>query len=933
MPGWSCNYDSPLRRTAAGWDLDVPPVLDTQLVLPAAAVPATSSCRVYRSVDPRRRRTAAIRSGDVGSIAVRPATATVRAADFSVDAVSLICPPAAPADPYSADSDGNVCHGAEALQLRLLLPARADVRAVTADGLKAYSVRMLQPDLTVVDLELEHPLSTDAAVSLDYVLPTEASGTGIRIPPLQLVGGNGLRSHRLGLLGAAGVELAPPTAASLSTDLREMPFTGLLTADAAMHADWPVPSYEYIATAPTAIPVAASVVQSVRLAALEQSLLVDTEAIRWQATVEVDIPLAPVFSHEFQLSPEVQLESVSLSQDGKELLQDWARHDDQLVLYFRGGTGRQQIRLAGTLRADPARVTPFPTFRLQDATITASELIVQSSASQRLELFAADGTALPAGPTVPAEAAGAAAFIRRFSQQDAALPASFRGLALPPPLSLTVISSLDRRDGQWQWLTEFWPNRPWDAGEELEIRVPRNLAPQLRPLVHVSISPDGDADETVRLSPSSDPEQLAAVLGFTIPVDVPEQGDWSVPRWEVLNAVVAGDWTVHRPDVPLSPALEAAEIADPTAWPDIVRQRQAGAAGDNQATLYRWLGIDRKFHRSSASNGAPDVRLVETALWRERDGAVAGTSLFWVVAPQPSVELRFSWPTTVELQSACWDNRPLNVRPSSDATLICRRQGQTIGSAHCLRLDWRAAAGTVAPVNGEVWRPQCESTRPRYEVAGIVSPAGTLSLPYPGRGGQTEVLRTRAEALLDVWNAAAKNGDSAVWIAGILGREIDATLGELDAQSPSAHVQLHTRWDQARSAATALLKTPQPNALSASMPLTATLVNDQRAIWEDLTGSSQPIRLWDLHAGLATVAIGVAILLFAVLLVRFRARFRRWTLAGSLPADYAGLTLLGLLWCVGLIGGFIGGALLVGAAILEWRMHRQTVGEPLRADI
>lgn len=915
---------SAAARSGAGWEFRVPPVLDSRLVLPAAAEPAAQLApRSYCCAGSSDNGQPQFDLGAIDTIAVQPAGAMPMEAGFSADAVSLIeVHPLRLRIRTQLTATGMPGTRLDMLQLRLLLPARADVRAVTADALRRYSVRALQPEMTLVDLELDRPLSPDAVVSIDYVLPAAPSGMGIEIPPLVLLENNRLRSHRLGLRGAAGVDIAPPAMTSSSGPLREMPFAGLLTAGVAAHADWPVPNYEYIATAPTAIPVVASGVESVRSAALEQSLLVDTDVLRWQATAEVDVPKAQVFSHEFQLSPEVKLETVSLVQDGEERLLDWARFGDRLVLHVRGeSTGRQQVRLAGTLRADPSMVTPFPTFLLLDATINSAELIVQSSAARRLELFAADGSALPVGPIAP----------RRFSQQDAALPAAFRNLPASVPLSVSMVSVLDQRAGQWRWLTEFRPDRPLDAGELLVIRVPPELAAKLNPLPNVIVSADGGAGDAVRLSPSSDIGRAAAVLGFSVPVNLPEHGDWSAPHLEVLNAAVTEEWTCTGPDVPFSPVPEDAAVIEPAAWPAIVRQGRAAAATDD-SRVYRWSGTERRFREHAAVNGAPDLRLVETALWRERDGSVAGMSLFWVIAQQPACELRFAWPTTVELQSAFWDKQPLNDASSADATFICRRQGLASGSAHCLRLDWRAAAGTVAPGTGEIWRPQCELETPVSEDVAIVSPRGVLSLPRDGRTDRAAALRKRAEALLGVWDATAQKGESDGWITGVMGREIEATLNELDHLTGSAHVQLHARWDQARAAAPAGAAGTTSDALPAGPPLMATLIRDQRAMLQDLTGRQQSIRMWDVHAGPAIAALSIAMLLIIVLVVRYRSGIRRFTDAPSLSGETVGLALLGLLWWVGFKGAFIGLVLILAAVVLEWRVRHQAADEPLSAE-
>lgn len=917
-------------RSGSGWEFDVPAVLDAQLRLPTGESPSEQfAASSQRSVGVDDAGRMVFEPGGVGVLSVQPAAGVSTEApggSLAADAVSLIevhplrLRVRTQMTMVAAPGGGAVD---AAPRLRVVLPGQAEVREVIVPGFRRFSVRRLRDGQTLLDLELERPPAADTTVSIDYSLPSQWSGGVIMIPPMPLREDGGLRSHRLGLRGMSGIVLETVPSAVPSGPLREMP-AELFAAGLATDTAWPAPTHVYVATAPTGIPVEATPVEPLRTASLEQSLLVDGDAIRWQGTAEINVAVAPAFRHELELSADVQLESVAVVQDGAERLLDWARYDDRLVLYLVGDRiGRHEVRLSGTLRADLSQATPFPRFALRDATTIASELLVQSGPSRRLELFAADGSMLPAGPASGAAASGAAPFIRRFSLQDAALPAAFRSVPSPAPLSLTLVTRIERRDGAWELVTEFYTDRPLAADESVLVRVPKPIAGSIATVLPTVLTA-GEADDTVRLSGLSGTDRQTSVLTLRAPLETPEHGEWQAPRFEALQATVSDELVVVPREFPFAPA---AGVADPATWPEALRDRQGAEALAAGTVVYRWTGEGAVFTERTPALETPEIRLVESGIWRDRDGSVAGTTTFWIVARQSTCTVRLPWPGSARLNTAEWDDQPLALKPDADAHVVCRRDGLVPGSVHRLRLDWDSAAGVLADAGGALWRPRCEHATGVTEVAAILPRGGYFAFSLSAPVNRVDALRQRTSALLELWDAAAFDGSGREALAG----EIESALSALAALSREAAGPLRAEWVERQSAADASL----PVAASAARPtpFAAMVGADDRAVLLNVRAGSPGIAIREVHTGLAMGAAGIAVALIGVLVWQFREIGRRAVIWSALNGEAFGVCLLGAGWWLWLKAGVIGVVLLAAGGAMQWRYWRGRTAEASQIDV
>ncbi|MBL8851875.1 MAG: hypothetical protein JNG89_19540, partial [Planctomycetaceae bacterium] len=912
---------SAASRVGGGWEFDVPPVLDAQLSLPPDGEPETTlstwSQRGPETND-EGQRVFDLGAASVLSLQPAPEQTPSAAARWSFDAMSLVevhplrLRIRTQLTTVAAPQTGS---GSASQRLRLLLPGQAEVPVVAVEGLRSYSVRHPRPETTLLELELDRRLPADTAIHLDFTLPARMTGTQVVIPALAFFDGGQLRSHRIGLRAAAGMDLLPPASTTLPAELREMPIAVMFSAGLSNNSTWPVPSHVYLAAQPAPITASLSAIQPVRSATLEQSLNVGDGLLHWQATAIVDVPVLPVFKHDFRLASDVRLDSVEVEQDGASRLLNWSRHDDHLVLYLPGDrTGRQELRLAGVMPFKAATVTPLPAFSLLDATITASELIIQSPQARRLDLIAADGAVLSTGTATSTDAG----FIRRFSQQDAVLPVAFRSEPAPAPLSVAVVASIAGDDSGWRWNTAFHLDRPLTAGEFLIVGMPRELAGSVAPDRSTIATPDGEAGEVLRLLLHSPGDASRTSLGFSTQLVIPDRGDWMAPRIELLNATVSEQIVVVPAEFPFVPSSSAAAV-EAEGWPAALREAASPGPG---ATAYRFADGEPRFSERQATVGAPIVKLVESAIWPGQDGSTAGTTTFWVVAGESRCELQLPWPGTASLVRLLWDDHLLEASQGADEVLRCRIDGLSPRSIHRLSLEWTSAAGAFTNARGELWRPHWTQSPPAPEIAALFPRDGYRLYSQGMLGGRPDALQQRAAALLGMYDAAS-TGDRQ-----LLAADIESTVSALQSHSSASAEQLEARWSELQEPAE---EAPVESSATDSRAhfVVATAIRDAEALLIAVPDGAASLHLRELHAGSTLAAVLVLVLLSIVLLARFRRGWSRAITQLPVNADALSVALLGVVWWLWLKLSVVGLVLLVVAAVLQWRSVRRPAPQSL----
>jgi len=896
---------SAASRIGAGWEFEVPPVIDAEVSLPAGVEPQLTVDSEVEHAGTDGRSDFAI--GDRSTVSVRPveAAASSTAETLTADAVSLIevhplrlrvrtqlLPAPAPQAGLPSGSR----------RLRLVLPEQADVREVAVAGLRSYTVRHPQRDITLVELELDRWPASDAGIHLDFTLPVERSPEGIVIPPIPLLRDNRLQNHHIGLRAGPGMTLEPAPASRLPASLHEMP-AEMFSSGLGTDTPWPVPSLVYVATSPGALTVDARPIRPDESVALEQTIVVGEDTLTWQATADIVIALAPTYQYEFELSAAVNLTAVALVEEGADRTPDWSHIGDRLVLYPPGDRiGRQKVRLTGTMQFDPNVITSLPVFKMRDADTTSSDLFIQSGPSRRLELFAADGS------PVPMVAGGATSGTVQFTQQDAELPSAFRASPAPDPLSVTVVTTFDRHGDGWELSTKLIPARALANGETIQIDLPPELARSVtatEPAVIQRV--DGG---TVHLTLNTGRISSALTpLAFSLPVQVPDRGAWTAPRPKFPNTSVLDEFVVVPSEFPLMPSAEESTSVDVADWPVGSVDRPSQSSLLPPDAVYRWTGNDARFQDRNPADGAPDVHVIESTVWQDEHHRSGGETTFWITTRQSRSDIRFNWPAGVELRGAQWDGRSIELQQQTDADLEFRVEGLTPGALHRLTLTWSDARG-VSSATGELWRPRWSRDTTAQEFAIILPRTDYILLRRPGQPTRSDILKLRADSLLNLASTAGatSRGESTAVLAG----EIDAALAMLDRVSPT-----EVRTLRARQAALSPPFNQNSVAMTAESSLTDIAWRDPAALPVLLSNRAPEIRFWELHTRLTIAAAYLAGLLLVIVALRFRGPIAG--VFGRLPVDPAALRVLALgsVWWTWFKFGAVGLLLLIASAVLQ----------------
>ncbi|MCA9082476.1 MAG: hypothetical protein KDA81_00405 [Planctomycetaceae bacterium] len=113
-----------------------------------------------------------------------------------------------------------------------------------------------------------------------------------------------------------------------------------------------------------------------------QNVTVTDDEIQWNCRCSMDVRGQPVLRQQFEVSPEVDLESVSVSTNNSPLLQTWTRSADLVIVALREPTrGVLEFSFQGVAKRTPQANQPLPTIRpAGHVQLLESKLVLRSEA-------------------------------------------------------------------------------------------------------------------------------------------------------------------------------------------------------------------------------------------------------------------------------------------------------------------------------------------------------------------------------------------------------------------------------------------------------------------------------------------------------------------------------------------------------------------------
>lgn len=836
------------------------------------------------------------------------------------------------------------------------LPGTAIVRSVDAEQLLDYSLRRTGDGTRRLLARFANPHEGPFTVSVSLMVPRSPADDTVRIPVFSLhdrsVRGKTIETSfdRIGLSTSSAFRLEPAEKQNGgATPISPEAFLG----DRAASGDVPPPELAYQLAGSDSIPVNLSARTSRRTVHQTQVGRITRERIGWTYTAEVDIDEAPAFRHVLTVDPRLQIDSVSVQEDGAERLARRSRDGRRLTLFLSGKTtGTQLITLEGNLPLVPEATTALPVIRPGSAEVSESELLLYHD--PQLEIRIPDSKALK-----PLEEAGG----RNGNGGEQRLLGRYhlRGDHPPPRVhpvfrgrrfhmdTVTVL----RPAGGNNWLFASTARfRGMNEGRKPVLRLPGELAGDYRLVTEgAAVRDTRKADGSVRvvLEPEP-PARSECSVRVEALLQPPESGKWQLPRLEADESG-AGDHYLFVSSESVVADAGASAVRQPAeevpAW--VRRAAEDSANGldadrprdEGDLQVYRADSQPWTLARVSAgeSGSEPRIPLMETELWLGPESRNFGRTTVFFVAGKTSRNLTWNWADEYRLRAVFVDGEQVKLPAPSSGELAVPVTG--FAPAYTITIAWsfphadhpwpwaRYAPRFLQPKGISPEHSLVRMTGPR--TASFVRATG-MSLHDPA-----EYALERCEGALRTLQATPSGGNVPPRVRDVLREEYAFLAEQLQTGGTGLserHGRLRARFEKIRGELEQIASpvVPETHAGSRSArdaptkapglfhPDDGLRIGHGSAVYGVLPEkepAADSVTVWAVDRRLLAALAGVLGFVVVVLAAR---QLAQWGLGDLLVRHEAlAVAVLGTLWWLCLSPSFIGLALLPLAGLLAFR--------------
>lgn len=925
----------------------VPPILDTQLVLPAGDERRPDRSYGAAIVDDAGRRR--YRLGMIDHLRLRPDDAEFAPganADVAVHAVSMIevhplrmqvrtelqlSAPATPSGPAP---------GVLPRTLQLRLPRGAEVRQVASESLRGFDTWHAEPHATVLNIHFARAPAPGHSIEIDYTAPLEQTALRVEVPPIPLLPENGVLSHRIGLRAAPGLLLEPERRTLPAGRVHEL-LPDLFSAGLSTAAAWPTADAAFSVPLPTSLPVQLSLLNTARSVALQQTITIERGLLRLEAVAQVEVSGGRAYRHEFSAPPDLRIDSVAVVQDGANRLRDWARQGDRVVLHLQEGrSGVQEVRVTGWMPLTPDTPTPFPFLMLVDVDVRVSELLLRNAAGEAVALTARDGAPIEPGFDAPdPNRNGSSGEVRRYvGAVD--FPASCRVVPHSAFTRIDAVTRLTPRGRAWTQVTSCRVLDRLPGREHLELRIPPALQTgfELRPAHAPASSRDetnGDLDLLIHLP---DDEPTVSDFDFLVPLDGPVASPWKLPLPVFPGVSQLARYLVLPADAPFVPQ-DAKRIPLAEVDPELRSWWERLGIGDDDTVFQLAADEATLVDAPRTSFGAPVVSLLESVIFSAPGKTTFGRTTLFLSTVRGGDELGLVLPTGATLLRVAADAFPLETRLVDGHTVVATLAAGAPRAAGRVVVDWQQPTPAALTIDQPF--PRLATAAPVREFVVLVLPREAVFIP---RGDPTLVPREvylleRSEQLLELIGGHADPlPDLPPPLLADLARDLDHQLGALATVSwsePALRNQFEHARDRWASLRAADWITPLGNtdpAHAGDDPVvdadSALRADGRFLVMSPMPADSPHAAFWRFDRRQVRIAFAVTVIALlllgraAISAVLRRVVARRPDHAGRwrLDMNHAGLLVLGMVWWLWLRGSPLG--LLLAAAALVFQTAR-----------
>ena len=660
--------------------------------------------------------------------------------------------------------------------------------------------------------------------------------------------------------------------------------------------------------------------------------------LEWTLEAKLEATQAPVYQHVLFVDRRLQIEAISIRENGAERLVRWSEArplaSPTRVVLFLGDktTGVQELTLRASMPLRQGPAVPLPFVRCEEAELVDSSWELFRDSEVDVDLILPRGVPAFEAPALktrgdPSTEEGPQ-LVARYQIADPDPKTSIRVSSRHAPCTARTVAVLAKTDARgWKLTGQLGLTPQGESPRRLGVRFPANSVDPARVRVEQAEATWHDpADGWRRLDLTLPPDPIEVTLTFDIVIEEPLRGDWDLPWPAPLQATSHEMCLVATPADVWTP-LVGTELKPDEApgWADEFLEERMP---ETTSALYRLdaAPIRLRRHASITQIDEPVVRLLDHSLWLTADGGRHGLTRAFLSQTRDAIE--FTVPDGFRPIALFFDDRPLPLPTVTEGLLRVPLIGG--GRESVLVLIW------------EQLRPQSEGYA-RAERATLpwpsrVTVSRSLVTVLPHRNGlvigRTQQVQTdwmdaafdRLEMLLDRQasldndlRAAAANRE----LIDELQSRVAARLPAHTAQTSSALTARLERWNRIVESINGLDRTGTGDKLLlAARPfsyLEEQFVDHPQALRTIATAEAPQVDFWLVDR--RWLAVVLALLLSLVVIPSLRQLIRLdWGEWLSVRVTISWL-LLGVVWWFYLTPGFLG-PLMIAVATVCAMLHR-----------
>lgn len=655
--------------------------------------------------------------------------------------------------------------------------------------------------------------------------------------------------------------------------------------------------------------------------------------LEWTLDAKLEATQAPVYQHVLFVDRRLQIEAISIRENGAERLVRWSEArplaSPTRVVLFLGDktTGVQELSLKASMPLRQGPAVPLPFVRCEEAELVDSRWELFRDPEVDVDLILPRG--VPAFETRddPSTDEGPQ-LVARYQIADPDPKASMRVSSRHAPCTARTVAVLAKTDARgWKLTGQLFLTPQGVSPRRLGVRFPANSVDPSRVRVEQAEATWHDPVDGWRrldLKLPLDPTEVALTFDFVI--EEPLRGDWELPWPAPLQATSHEMCLIATPADVWTPLVGTELKPDETpGWADEFLEERMP---ETTSALYR-LGaapVRLRRHASATQIDEPVVRLLDHSLWLTADGGRHGLTRAFLSQTRDAIE--FTVPDGLHPIALFFDDRPLPLPTVAEGLLRVPLVGG--GRESVLVLIW------------EQLRPQSEGYA-RAERATLpwpsrVTVSRSLVTVLPHRNGlvigrtrqaqtdwmdaafdRLEMLLDRQASLDNDPRAAAANRE----LIDELQSRVAARLPAHTAQTSAALTARLERWNRVVESINGLERTGTGDKLLlAGRPLSyleEQFVDHPQALRTIATAEAPRVGFWLVDR--RWLAVVLALLLSLIVIPSLRQLIRLdWGEWLSVRVTISWL-LLGLVWWFYLTPGFLG-PLMIAVATVRAMLHR-----------